>query len=63
MGFRRKRIDINPKYQAKLEDMILGDIDTARRAKQSLNLSAVRMEKKNPDEARLLRRLSKRIRL
>ena len=43
--------------------MILGDESTARRAKQSLNLSAVRMEKKNPDEARLLRRLSKRIRL
>ena len=63
MGYRRKRIDIQPKYRDKLEDMILGDIDTARRAKQSLHMSSIRMKKTNPEEARLLKRLSKRIRL
>ena len=63
MGLRRARVDIDPKYRDKLEDILLGDHDTARRAKQSLHLSSVRMEKSNPDEARLLRTLSRRIRI
>ena len=63
MSYRRKHIEVNEKYHEKLEDMLLGDCDTARRAKQSLHMSSLRMQKSNPVEARLLKQLSKRIRI
>ena len=60
---RRNSIEIDAKSKKKLERMLLGDMTEALKAKQFLHMKAARLEKTNPDEAKLLRKVTKRIRI
>ena len=58
---RRKPIKIPEKYEPTVRKLLLGDHRTAKTAKKSLVMAA--NNSKNPEEARLLKQVYRRIKL
>ena len=60
---RRTEILVPEKYEPKIKALLCGDYAAAKHAKYSLMMSAQNLERKNPEEARLLKRIYRRVKL
>ena len=60
---RRRQVEAPQKYKRKIEQMLYGNHEEALSAKQSLVMTARNIQQSNPEEAALLKRIYKRVRL
>ena len=60
---RRNPIEVDEKNRKRLEKMLLGDASEALKAKQELHMTAARLERSDPAQAKMLRILSRRVRI